>query len=303
MPSSPPTNPASHATPDDATPAGAPVAPAATTVQRIGCVSYINAKPLIEGLVDQPDPVVQFDVPARLLDDLEAGRVDIALCPVIDYFRARLDLAIVPVGAIGSQGPTLTVRLFSRVLIDQITAVGVDIESHTSVALLQILLHQLHGIRPALIDHDAREPIAGADPAALPEALLLIGDKVVTAPPSTDQYPHQLDLGQAWQELTSLPFVFAVWLTRHDVDLGDLPQRMLEQRLHNSLQLQQIATRHAPAHGWTIPAARDYLENVLCYELGKQQWQAINHFAHLAAKMNLIENHRQLELYLGQAIW
>ena len=63
-------------------------------VQRIGCVGYLNAKPLIDGLEGLADPVVRLDVPSALLEDLQRREVDIALCPVIDYYRSTEPLVI-----------------------------------------------------------------------------------------------------------------------------------------------------------------------------------------------------------------
>src|SRR5947209_20212393 len=85
---------------------------------RIGSVSYLNAKPLIHGLENHDDVSLILDVPSKLLPGLRDQRFDIALLPVIDY--QRLDhLNIVPSGGIGCDGPTLTVRIFSRVPIDR----------------------------------------------------------------------------------------------------------------------------------------------------------------------------------------
>jgi chorismate dehydratase len=87
---------------------------------RIASVSYLNARPLIHGLERDPRVQLLLDVPARLLDLLRDGRADVALLPVIDYQRLA-DLTIVPAGGIGSDGATLTVRIFSRVPVTRIT--------------------------------------------------------------------------------------------------------------------------------------------------------------------------------------
>ena len=84
---------------------------------RVAAVSYLNARPLIHGLEANPAVELSLDVPSRLLDGLRDATSDVALLPVIDY--QRLDgLTIIPAGGIGSDGPTLTVRIFSRVPIE-----------------------------------------------------------------------------------------------------------------------------------------------------------------------------------------
>jgi len=292
---------------------------------RLGCVSYLNSKPLIHD-IDTPTrppeaddkitapPTVRFDVPANLLRDLETGEVDLALCPVIDYYRAAEPLEIVPVGGIGCEGSTLTVRLFSRVPIQRITTVHADTDSHTSVALLQVLLQELHGLRPRMIDYHAPAPapapgsnpgsVPGSDPnqparstiAEAPEAMLLIGDKVVTDSPRAVTYPHQLDLGEAWREMTGLPFLFAVWMTRAGTQLGDIPARLVTQRDANLAQLDALVAHYAPRHGWPIDLATRYLGRILHYRVGPRELDAMRRFADMAAALGLIERAQPLRV-------
>ena len=103
---------------------------------RIGAVNYLNTKPLIcdlEELAPRPR-LVLLDVPSRLADLLAEGRLDVALIPVIEYFRAGT-YTIVPDIAIASRGPVLSVTLFSRVPWPEIRRVALDDGSRTSAAL------------------------------------------------------------------------------------------------------------------------------------------------------------------------
>jgi len=122
-----------------------PAHPATLPPLRVGCVSYLNTKPLIYGLENQPDIQLSLRVPARLIDGLHDGSFDVALLPTIDYQRFD-DLLVVPAGGIGCYGPTLTVRIFSKIPLEEITTLACDIESHTSVALARIILAELYHI-------------------------------------------------------------------------------------------------------------------------------------------------------------
>lgn len=255
---------------------------------RIGCVSYLNAKPVIHGLDIQPGVSVRYDVPSNLLEALLAGQVDIALCPVIDYYRNQARLAVVPVGGICSAGQTFTVRLYSRVPLEEITHVHVDTDSHTSVALLQILLKERYGVTPQLIPFDVAKRVASHQPLVDQPAMLLIGDKVVTDGPSTLDYPHQLDLGQAWNKHTGLPFVFATWLAMIDQPLGDLPAQLNHQRELNHPLRSQIADEYAPLHHWPADLARRYLTTLLHYQVGDAELQAMALFASKAHELGLV---------------
>ncbi len=266
---------------------------------RLGCVSYLNAKPLIHGLdpaVNPSHPPIRLDVPANLLADLEAGDVDLALCPVIDYYRSSTPLEVVPVGGIGCEGSTLTVRLFSRVLIDRITEIHADTDSHTSVALVQVLLHTMHGLRPTMIDYHACEHVVAGKLAERPQTMLLIGDKVVTDAPPAAAYPHQLDLGEAWNQLTGLPFVFAIWMTRQGTPLGEVPAVLAAQRERNVARIDALAHRYAEPLGWPRDLAAEYLGQILHYHTGPRELEAIQRFGELAHALNLVDAMRPLRV-------
>lgn len=255
----------------------------------VGCVSFLNAKPLIDGLEEAaPQARIQLAVPSRLLALLEGGKVDVALCPVIDYFRSQTPLVIVPAGGIGCDGTTLTVRLFSQVPLEQIQVVHADTDSHSSVALMRVILKRRYGVDLRVVDYDARDPadLAGGE---WPQAMLLIGDKVVTGSPPAVRYPHQLDLGHGWKELTGLPFVFAVWMARAGAELGDLPEVLRRQREANCGRIDELVARHAAQHGWPDDLARSYLGQWLRYEIGPRQLEAIERFGQWCAEAGLLE--------------
>lgn len=261
----------------------------------LGCVSFLNARPLIDTLDTRDDIIVRFDVPSGLLDDLNDREVDLALCPVIDYQRSAEPLTVVPVGGIGCDGPTFTVRLFSRVPINQIAQVHADTDSHTSVALMRVILREQYRHAVDVVPHAPAHLEAPLD--EWPETLLLIGDKVVTRQPSASVFPHQLDLGEAWHEMTGLPFVFAVWMTHSDAQLGDLPALMDQTRQTNAGRIDQIVAAHADRAGWPHDLAMNYLGHLLKYRIGPRELEAMQRFWQLAGKYDLIDHVRPLRLY------
>lgn len=261
---------------------------------RVGSVSYLNAKPLIYGLDTQPDLELLLDLPANLLSGLDEGRFDVALLPVIDYQR-RSGLQLLPVGGIGSDGTTLTVRIFSRKPIGDIDELACDIDSHTSVALATLILTERNGKRPRIVDLDTRSA-GGLETTA--DAILLIGDKVVSDEPTG--WPHQLDLGAAWKELTGLPFVFACWTVRENVELGDLPARLTVARKAGLANLPRIVREHAEPRGWPPDLAMQYLRDYLRFEIGPRELEAIQLFHHKAAEQGLIPREQPLVIYPGK---
>jgi len=176
------------------------------TVARLGAVSFLNTRPLVDGLDHDRRVQLRYAVPSALPGLLGEGLVDAALVPVIDLARRAGEWERVSDACIGSDGRTLTVRVFSKVPPERMEVLHVDPDSHTSVALARLLWSHVYG-RPLRL-----EPIAAAERLRDCEAVLLIGDKVVTTP--MPWFDHHVDLGDAWNKWTGLPFVFAVWARR-----------------------------------------------------------------------------------------
>ncbi len=261
---------------------------------RIGIVEYLNTAPLIDGLVGTAGLELVRAVPSRIIDLLLGDRVDIGLVSLIDTARSPRPLAILPAGMIGCDGPTLTVRLFSSVPIDRITRVHADTDSHTSVCLAKILFDRLYGLHPRFLDYDAREQAGEglADPGSggpWPEALLLIGDKVVSDCPAAVRYPHQLDLGEAWRGFTGLPFVYAVWACRADrVDALRPWAALLDRtRRRNLARADRVVAEHAPEHGWPLDLAGEYLGHRLRYDFDDRAAEGARRFLRLASESGL----------------
>ncbi len=260
----------------------------------VAAVSFLNAKPLVDGLDADPGIELITDVPSRLLETLIEERASIALCPVIDFQLSPVELEIVPVGAIGSDGSTLTVRVFSRLPMEEVTHVHTDGDSHTSVALLSVVFDELFG-RVPIIGGLASPDVNGS--ADRPETVLLIGDKVVCNRPREALYPFQLDLGEAWRRMTGLPFVFACWMARAGDDLGDLPEVLGQRRRLNRGRTAEIVAAHAESSGWPTELASRYLGGILRYDLGPRELEGIDLFWKRCHALGLIDRVRPLRLY------
>ncbi len=271
---------------------------------KVGAVSYLNTRPMIVGLDRCADLDITLAAPAHLYGLLESGAVDVALAPVFEAQNAGPEVVLLPCGMIGSEGETLTVRLFSTEPIETISKVWADTESRTSVALLRVLLRKLHGIDAEIVPFNARERMAHAasdspaEPVEWPQSVLLIGDKVVTDAAPAVRYPHQLDLGEAWRELTGLPFVYAAWMCRADRVNDDevrLAQLALDrQRRHNAMRPDWVVETQAPALGWPTDLARRYLGELLSYEPTQAHRDAIGLFYSMAQEIGLLTEPRDV---------
>ncbi len=257
-----------------------------TPAVRVGSVSYLNAKPLIYGLEEAKDVELLLDVPSRLLAGLKRAEYDVALLPVIDYQRLA-DARLILGSGIACDGPTLTVRIFSRRPIEAIESLACDTDSHTSVALARVILAEHFRIEPQFVDWSLGQTSA--------ETMLMIGDKVITHEPAG--YPYQLDLGEAWKRMTGLPFVFAAWIARGGVDPGQLPQRLEEAKQEGMDHLDDIVERHAITRGWPPDIARRYMTEFLKYDVTPRHLEAIELFHRLAHVHGMIPAVRPVRLY------
>lgn len=180
---------------------------------KVGCVPYVNAIPLVHGFEvwrDSAPVEVVYDVPSALPALLDTGAVDAVLVSVVDALL-HPNRTVVAGVCIGSDGPVESVRLFSQVPFEKVQRLALDRSSMTSNALAQILLADLYGSEPVAepAPPDLVQMLAGAD------ACILIGDAGMTADASQ---LHVLDLGEAWTRLTGLPFVWAAWIGRTNLD-------------------------------------------------------------------------------------
>ncbi|MGH7127558.1 MAG: menaquinone biosynthetic enzyme MqnA/MqnD family protein, partial [Planctomycetaceae bacterium] len=175
---------------------------------RIGAVTYLNSKPLIEGLAEfAPQAELILDYPSRLADDLAAGRLDVGLVPSIECLR-HADYEIVSDACVAARGPVLSVKLYSRVPMENVRSLALDEGSRTSAALARILLAERYGVEPELEPLPLGKPVT----STRADAVLLIGDRAIHPP--AEQFTATWDLGEEWSNWTGLPFVFAVWAAR-----------------------------------------------------------------------------------------
>ena len=247
----------------------------------VGAVSFLNTKPLIDGLDGQTGITLKLAVPAELPALLEADQADAVLVPAVDFGRNRGLWRIASNGCIASDGQTMTVRIFSRVPPDRITMLHVDGDSHTSVVLAQVLWQRLYERPLPIRPIDTR-----SEPLDRCQAVLLIGDKVVSGP--TRQFGFEVDLGAAWKQLTGLPFVFAVWAARQDRQLGQLPQMLNAARDRGVARAADLAQIHGPANGWPVELAAKYLTQYLSFVLTPRHQKGLELFLDMAEHLGLL---------------
>lgn len=272
---------------------------------RIAYVRYLNTRPLVEGLEKAGGVELIPAAPSHIADLVADGRADVGLVSLVDAAKAGARLALLPVGMIGCDGATLTVRLHSAASFERVRRVYADVESHTSVALCRVLLWSRFGVRPEFAPFDARERSGAAGGEEWPETLLVIGDKVVTDPPPDGRYGQTLDLGAAWREWTGLPFVYAVWMCRADeagtARIASACALLDRQRRRNGQRLGWIVARRAPEHRWPADLAREYVGDLLRFRVGEREREAVGRFLREAEALGIVDRSELQWVESGQA--
>ena len=289
---------------------------------RIGCVKYVNARPLIRGCPDD----VEFDHPSALCQRLANRELDVALVSSFEYLR-NPQYRIVDHVSISSDGPVYSVVVAHRGEFSNIEEIALDPASQTAVNLLSCVLTEL-GLKPRLIRNidlqsvrpaglqpaaeDAAENISAGRTGKMPifqvpgRARLLIGDQAIHLRQTHAGEFQFWDLGEQWKKLTGLPFVYALWLIRPEVtDAKSIAQRLRKLRDKNLATLDDLIEEVVAEVGTSAIASAkvdepgprkelnrefllDYFRKHLRFSFGKKEKQGLQCFADLCAKHGVL---------------
>jgi chorismate dehydratase len=243
---------------------------------RVGAVSYLNTKPLLYGIENSPvinEISLISEYPARIADMLLEDEIDIGLVPVSIIPRMK-EYQINTGYCIGSDGPVASVCLFSEVPISEVKKVLLDYQSRTSVALVEILFERhwkqnpvYEQAGPDFLDHIQRDTAA-----------VVIGDRALK---QRSVSAHIYDLGEAWKEMTGLPFVFAAWISSKKLDPGWI-QRFDQANAFGIQHIQQVIEQ--------IPDSyfdfKKYYTRYLSYELDEEKKKGLSLFLEMLSDKN-----------------
>jgi chorismate dehydratase len=251
---------------------------------RIGGVTYLNAWPVLYGLMLGREPAhIRMAYPSVLAQRLVSRELDLALAPVATLsLRAGFELA--PNIGIGADGPVTSVLIVSERPIEELDTLLLDTQSRTSVVLAQLLAAHLRKGRPIALspaDHARIEREVSGKTGAV-----VIGDRALEV---RGRYSHVLDMGAAWKDWTGLPFVFAAWIAQRGV-LDDTRVEMLERSLaHGLLARREIAHLWVAQHGGEPAEVERYLTEHIRYRVDERYRAGLSEFLARAAAARLIE--------------
>ena len=239
---------------------------------RLGCVKYLNARPLIHDW----DGPVQFDHPSVLCRLLAQGDLDVALVSSFEYLR-NPSYSVVDGVAIASDGQVFSVVLAHEGPIEQLREIVVDPASETSVNLLRCLLGERGQDMPKFVTDGAitRE-----------RARLLIGDQALRFRHDFGDRHQFFDLGAAWKNFSGLPFVYALWLIRPALRGKRAVAKALRSLGKRNLQALDAIIALQPESERAF--CEFYYRECLRFDFGEREKAGFKKFGELCAKQKLI---------------
>ena len=240
---------------------------------RIGCVKYLNARPLIHGW---PTDVV-LDHPATLCAQLARGELDVALVSSFEFLRNPI-YRIVDGISISSDGPVYSVVAAHVGKISAVEEIELDPAAETSGNLLRCLLSELK-LWPRFV---------ATSMSSLPKgtARLLIGDQAIRFRQERANEFQFWDVGEQWKKLVELPFVYALWLVRPEVvDPKSIADRLRALRANNLAKIDNlIADEREFDRGFCDRYYREHLR----FSFGEREKQGLRAFHELCQKHELL---------------
>jgi aminodeoxyfutalosine synthase len=242
----------------------------------IGKIPYLNSVPFYAHLERGRFKVLPV-APRRMGALSEQGQIDAGLFSLMDFLRQQERLALLG-WCLATRDQVKSVMLFSKegwAGLDGKT-IGITDDTATSVMLLRVLLEKRYGVRARF-----QRLHAGVNATGGYDAVLLIGDEALRRNKfGLPGFELVYDLAREWYEWEKLPFVFAVWATRKDLDpdacrsLGEAVERSL---LSCGGDYASVAGVHGRRIGLTDPETQDYLDG-FNFRLGEREREAITRF-------------------------
>lgn len=264
---------------------------------RVGVPEFLSVRPLIYGVMRHinPDLELVYEQPGTLARDIDAGRLDAALVPSIEYLRG--------IGRHHLDGAALVARpgkgalsLVSRVPLEEIRRVAVDEFCRTPITVLRIVLGELHGLMPDLLveKHMTAACLERYD------AMLLSGDRALHL--ELEGGPEGCDVhnvSDMWQRLTGVPLVAGLWVFQDPSLNATLTRTLITSRNLGVQNLARLCEGIAQTSQFDAGLLFDYLTTCWSYEFGLAEQEGLRALEAYAMRYNLLHKKRLENISIG----
>lgn len=245
---------------------------------KIGSVKFLNAKPLdygfkysnyiINQILNQYEYLFIEDIPSKLIQKLIQNDIDIGLVSSIEALRNEEKFDFFPELGVCAKKCVQSIFYIKKTnnFNEPVKQIFLDISSKSSVALLKILYYKTFHTFPSFTLETPENILKKID---MNSGGLLIGDPAIELLLNQNSF-FVKDLAEWWYELTNLPFVFALWTYRKDLNFDK--KIFLESYNIGMKHLNNIIKDYPFPESFSL----NYLKKILYYKIQKEEIQSLN---------------------------
>ena len=169
---------------------------------KIGRMPYLNSEIFYLNIDNNYFDLI-FHTPKEMGKEINEDKIHAGPLSLVDSINCKKSIDFLPF-IVSTEKKSNSVLLFSKVPYQKLDRKKISItdDTSTSVKLLELILNKFWKIKEInFANEDERTS----------NAELLIGDKALKQLYINNSWPFVYDLGQIWNEMTNLQFVFARW--------------------------------------------------------------------------------------------
>jgi len=243
----------------------------------VGRIPYLSCEPFYFAM-ERRGIAVRDVVPSAVADAALRGEFVAAPVPLTDCARLQDQFRYLSGFCLIMARKAISVVLHARQPLETLggARIGLHSDASTAAALLRIVLTQKYQLPPSTY-------VPLTEPH---DACLLIGNDGLRQRHGIPEYPYMYDLGEEWLQWTRLPFVFARWMVRHDLERRQA--LILEDVLYEGMQdWADGIYRSSPSREDLFMHPRDILEYTqgIRYFIGVPEQRAIERFQQCLAQL------------------
>lgn len=179
---------------------------------KIIAVKYLNTLPFVHGIEESgilKDYLLELDIPSSCAKKLEKREADIGLVPIAALDKLK-DYHVFSDYCIGATNSVASVLLVGDKPIEELTEIYLDYQSNTTNLLIKIICNKYLNIYPVWKKgmEGFEDNISGSTGG------IIIGDRAFYF---REKFKYKYDLASLWNKYTDLPFVFACWVAKEEV--------------------------------------------------------------------------------------
>ena len=245
----------------------------------VGRIPYLSCEPFYFAM--QRRGIALYDVvPSAVAAAMATGAIDAGPMPLTECFHLDERWRLLSGFCLATIRKAGSVVLHARHPIEALNGarIGVSGEAAAAFRLLQVVLSLKYQV----------QSVAYVTLADAYDACLLVGNEGLRQRRGSKDYPHTYDLGEEWHQWTGLPFVFARWIVRKDLDRQ--AAAVLEDALYTGLQdWADGLFRSATARQDVLMHPRDILEYTqgIRYFIGVTEQRAMERFQHALEQLHM----------------